>query len=643
MAVEDTLAWLGYPLVFLAALHALLGSILLRRPLRQQVMIVPAAITCWAFAAACLAAGLAYVYKSNGLDPDLPIRLTWCSWLPVVSATQIILSIRNPNGRAVRWAGWIGYSLGAIIVLIAVTTNLIQAGVPQLLPYVGNPGPLAGPIELVIAIVASVLVVLAVTSRKRIPDEIRSQASRVTLGLAATGVVAVGFEVVKFAGWTVDTTLAVYGSVFWAVGVIAALGPRGLFNLDVAAVHVSLVLTWGLVLAAIQWGLWTLLSPPLPGGVALVATCMVVVLGAYAGLPLSRRTLDRIDALLLSGRNRRPVLQQCMRAAVTYLDLDQLLDYLSRTLVREVGISSVSFLLEDEQGTLVPQRVQGDQADAGLPSGSPLANHLRLERRAFRIADVRSLPEGAQRDAIQEEMLLLGATLVLPLACKGRLLGILVLGPMASGARYTRDDVEMLSSLADQAAIAVENARLFRSATTDGLTGLLQRAYFLTRLKEEMERTRRYGRAASLLMLDIDHFKRVNDQFGHAEGDLVLKEVAALLRQGLRSSDIACRYGGEEFVVLLPETSGELASRVAERLREAAAATVLGQAGTVTLSIGVAEMHPEQQADSLIQQADVAMYQAKRSGRNRVVLWRSRSREPAAAEADAPEPSTGID
>jgi diguanylate cyclase (GGDEF)-like protein len=96
-------------------------------------------------------------------------------------------------------------------------------------------------------------------------------------------------------------------------------------------------------------------------------------------------------------------------------------------------------------------------------------------------------------------------------------------------------------------------------------------------------------------------------------------------------------------VVLLPETSGELASRVAERLREAAAATVLGQAGTVTLSIGVAEMHPEQQADSLIQQADVAMYQAKRSGRNRVVLWRSRSREPAAAEADAPEPSTGID
>ena len=125
-------------------------------------------------------------------------------------------------------------------------------------------------------------------------------------------------------------------------------------------------------------------------------------------------------------------------------------------------------------------------------------------------------------------------------------------------------------------------------------------------------------------------------------GDLVLKELASLLRQGLRSSDIACRYGGEEFVVLLPETPGELASRVAERLREAAASASMGQAGTVTLSIGVAEMGPEQAADSLIQQADVAMYQAKRGGRNRVVLWRSRSRD-AATEPEPPASPEGAD
>ncbi len=642
MSTDDFLSLLGYPLVFLAGLHALLGSILLRRPLRQQLMIIPAAVTCWAFAAACLSTGLAYVYASSGLDPDLPFRISWCSLIPLVSAIQTVLSIRDPGSRAVRWVGWIGYPLAGTVTVLAVTTNLVQGGRPQLLPFIDNVGSLGEVIEIVAAIGAAVFAVLAWTSRKRMPDEIREQASLVVRGLVATGVVVVAFEVAALAGAPVDTSLAMYGSVFWAAGIIAALGPRGLFNLDVAAVHVALVLGWGFVLAAIQLGLWSLLCPPLPGGLALVVTCFVVVLGAYAGLPLSRRTLDRIDALLLSGRNRRPVLQQCMRAAVTYLDLDQLLDYLSRTLVREVGISSVAFLLEDEQGNLQPQRVRDNPSAVVLPPESPLAGWLKLERRALRIEDLRALPEGPERDAIREEMKILGASLVLPLACKGRLLGILALGPIASGARYDADDFEMLSSLADQAAIAVENARLFRSATTDGLTGLLQRAYFLTRLKEEMDRTKRYGRVASLLMLDIDHFKRVNDRFGHAEGDLVLKELASLLRQGLRSSDIACRYGGEEFVVLLPETPGELASRVAERLREAAASASMGQAGTVTLSIGVAEMGPEQAADSLIQQADVAMYQAKRGGRNRVVLWRSRSRD-AATEPEPPASPEGAD
>jgi len=177
---------------------------------------------------------------------------------------------------------------------------------------------------------------------------------------------------------------------------------------------------------------------------------------------------------------------------------------------------------------------------------------------------------------------------------------------------------ELLSQLAQQ------NNTLERLASTDALTGLTNRRRFLESLENERSRIERYGGSLSLIMFDIDHFKKVNDSWGHAVGDAVLCEIARDALQFLRRADSAARYGGEEFVILLPETELPGAALIAERLRQLVADTVIahdqGPTISVTISIGVASLEPYESGDELLSRADKAMYQAKNNGRNRVEL-----------------------
>ena len=166
--------------------------------------------------------------------------------------------------------------------------------------------------------------------------------------------------------------------------------------------------------------------------------------------------------------------------------------------------------------------------------------------------------------------------------------------------------------------------KLVEMATQDFLTGLLNRRETFRRLDEELQRSRRLATPFSVLLLDLDHFKQVNDVHGHSAGDLVLQAVAAALRQGVRPYDLCCRYGGEEFLVILPETALEDAAGIAERLRRdienlkitAAKETAL----QITASIGAAALLGHETIDQLIARADEAMYNAKSTGRNRVCL-----------------------
>jgi diguanylate cyclase (GGDEF)-like protein len=184
----------------------------------------------------------------------------------------------------------------------------------------------------------------------------------------------------------------------------------------------------------------------------------------------------------------------------------------------------------------------------------------------------------------------------------------------------------MAQAFASQVAIAIETARLFdevqRLAVTDALTGLYNRRGYTELGRREIERSRRYKRPLAAIMLDIDHFKQINDHYKHATGDEVLRELALRCRERLREIDILGRYGGEEFVLLLPETDLKGALHVAESLRERVFRVPFRtQAGAlkVTISLGVAVYTSgEMDLEKLLDRADDAMYVAKQNGRNQV-------------------------
>ncbi|WP_372964407.1 diguanylate cyclase [Marinobacter sp.] len=161
---------------------------------------------------------------------------------------------------------------------------------------------------------------------------------------------------------------------------------------------------------------------------------------------------------------------------------------------------------------------------------------------------------------------------------------------------------------------------LTKLATTDPLTGAFNRRHFEERVEAEAARTLRHGTPLSLIIFDIDYFKKINDRFGHHGGDEVLVRLTELTLQNLRSSDVLARWGGEEFIILLPQCDAEEAQKVAEKLRRSIAGQVFGRVGKITCSFGVAEVSRGDLLDSWVNRADQALYRAKNSGRNTVCV-----------------------
>lgn len=159
---------------------------------------------------------------------------------------------------------------------------------------------------------------------------------------------------------------------------------------------------------------------------------------------------------------------------------------------------------------------------------------------------------------------------------------------------------------------------LYALATTDSLTGVANRRAFMQRLESEVTRARRYRIPLALIMYDLDHFKRVNDTYGHAIGDAVLKDVTRLVKTNLRAVDVVARWGGEEFMILAPQSDVEGARRLANKLRTVIASRVFASVQTVTASFGVAGFEPHDGATSLLKKVDDALYKAKEKGRNRI-------------------------
>jgi diguanylate cyclase (GGDEF)-like protein len=207
-----------------------------------------------------------------------------------------------------------------------------------------------------------------------------------------------------------------------------------------------------------------------------------------------------------------------------------------------------------------------------------------------------------------------------PIRVRGVTLGVLSLSAPETDA-FTAEDESVAKLLAQTAAQALVTSELERQTITDAQTLAFNRGYLFPRLKQELERTRQRGSSLSVLLLDLDHFKRVNDRHGHAVGDELLRAFADLARRVVRSSDVLVRRGGEEFVLIMPNTRECHALLVAERLRKRVASNPLlsreGLRVEATISVGVASWNGSESAEALDHRADLAMYEAKQCGRNR--------------------------
>lgn len=218
----------------------------------------------------------------------------------------------------------------------------------------------------------------------------------------------------------------------------------------------------------------------------------------------------------------------------------------------------------------------------------------------------------------------IASLICVPLIARGERVGVVTATSDHKNA-FQQSDLELVSFIATTIALDIENVRLHRVAVTDPLTGVYNREFLANKMPAEIEMALARGRSISVAMVDVDHFKRINDAHGHGVGDVVLAAIAGRLRNAIRGGDMLVRYGGEEFLVLLPKAGVERASEVGERIRERACEGPIDAGNNtmvdITVSVGVAELRTEplETMNELIARADAALYAAKAAGRNCVI------------------------
>ncbi len=305
------------------------------------------------------------------------------------------------------------------------------------------------------------------------------------------------------------------------------------------------------------------------------------------------------------------------------MELEDLLTRVCSVIQHAFQVSQVSLLLR-EDGDLVMRAFHGELTPCFPPGGrfpvtqQPWSQVISSSGTVVE-KDLSNFPESFR--LFRES----ASRMSIPLISFGQTLGVLTLHSSRVNA-FRDSELQSLESVADICANSIQNAhyveRVKQLAYLDGLTGIFNRRFFELRIMEEIERARRYGTGMAVIMADIDQFKRLNDEFGHLLGDEVLRQVSSVFHQQVRKIDVVCRYGGEEFAVLLTQTNAEQALLVAEKLRKIVEQWQFpGVPRTITISAGVAAfpLHGKNR-DELVRAADCGLYAAKQAGRNRVCL-----------------------
>ncbi|NLL90297.1 MAG: diguanylate cyclase [Dehalococcoidales bacterium] len=334
--------------------------------------------------------------------------------------------------------------------------------------------------------------------------------------------------------------------------------------------------------------------------------------------------------------SHRRELQDFSKKTSHIINLDELAKEILPLIANAVNIPAAGLILKNNKtgkfetqyiypedgltdGTCIFKRISFD-------TDSPLIAYMNKKgvplspARINEIAELSVLPQSEKDNLTGSNIHLL-----LPFKSRDKLIGILALGNKKNNAVMSQEDIEIITDITNQAGIIIENAQLYTQAriraNTDELTGLYNHRHFHERIDQEITRDSRFGGTFSLIMMDVDLFKSYNDIYGHLAGDKMLRKIGEYIQKSIRRIDMAFRYGGEEFTVILPEAHIDAAYKVAERIRKTIESETSARAMPITVSLGVANWPKDGVLkEEIIGKADAALYRAKQMGRNRTSM-----------------------
>lgn len=492
----------------------------------------------------------------------------------------------------------------------------------------------------------SVLVILGIPTFSHPKQQFRHQAGLIFLGILPWAFYALAGAAFGLVGQVPPDWLDRYFNFFilcFPISVFVAIYRYHLFDIELvvkrsflyAALTTSLVLAY---LTAIGLGSLIFSGWLRDSRYSIVFSSAVMFVVGLTFSSLRKWLQEQIDLRLFP---ERQALRRRLIELASELPARGTIAGMGSHLVERVSeifrVRQATLLLADPKSGLLftvaaaPRRTQEDSSISFLLAPSdPALLRLRETGRPLSAKQVLD-----QSPSLARRFRALEPELLVPLLSQDRWVGLLVLGALVDRRELRSEEIELLNLLAHQIATSFENIRLFESATYESLTGVFRREAILELLDKEIDRSQRHGRPLVVAIADLDFFKSVNDRFGHLAGDAVLKRVADELASGLRSTDVLGRYGGEEFLLILPETDLMGGFTVAEKLRKRIEKMRLPMPDgdiQLSISVGLAGFHLSgsdlETRNRLIGEADQALYRAKEKGRNRVEIF-----EEAAASA----------
>jgi diguanylate cyclase (GGDEF)-like protein len=627
------------PLIATFIYLSLLLVVIINRPWQKQhklFILYLAAATLWGFSNFLLLSNFLIEYKLLLFKIVTVTSMWWAVQLYYFARTFLHL----PGG----WGIWFGYASAIIFGTVAA----IGYAPPSITFSDGVVNPTYGwwfILYVVPLLTLAIMGVYSLVHRLRILTDPRER-NKVAYLIIAVGTIAIfGFigitpltreYPVTHIGTLLSASILAYAVMKHDLISIRSILRRGLGWASLVVVGTGVyLLVFFLIHLLVGFELRT---------VTLVLATLAAIVVAILVYWLRPVFLGKVDQLFFRGTyDYRQALLSFNSTMGNIINLDELADEILPTISKALRITQAKLLFQDtSSGDFTTQfaypEAEGELTDElRFNADNPIIAWLEKETSPLDLKQIDSIPElKGLWQTEKEKLTASNLELLCPLKSRGKLIGILALGRKQSDTLYSHEDIGLVMSMASQAGVIVENAQLYTQATiranTDGLTGIYNHRHFHERLEQEIGRGSRFGTMFSLIMLDIDLFKAYNDIYGHLVGDEVLRRIGGYIDSSIRSIDLAFRYGGEEFTIILPETRLDDAYRVAERIRKTIESQTSSRAMPITASLGIASWPIDGvMKEEVIGRADAALYRAKQAGRNRTCL-----------SSDAVKPETPI-